>query len=104
LTKDPAFKDKLVAFRQLRRRPSECLSEHLEEIEDETCKAWVTAEQSCWKAAKENGKCSDKQDVRQCFRGIDKETLGDACVNSDFYKSIAQPNMLGRPKREGRPE
>jgi hypothetical protein len=77
-----------------RNSPNECLQNQIENIENEICKTWVTAEQACTSALKNNDSCK-KSDIRRCFAKVSASDLPDTCTSSDFYKSFTAMRIRG---------
>ena len=79
-----------------------CLSTKVAQIEDPTCKTWVTARDVCTKAASANSKCNKKDSPRQCLRKVNASELPEECTKSEFYKSVKMFSMFRKnPGKSG---
>ncbi len=87
------------------RNAAVCLEEKENDVQDETCKAWLSARKVCFADAEKEGVCpgvgeNDKEKkvgkeafqkrgrVMMCLRSVDSEKLSEDCTKSDFYKAI----------------
>mmetsp|Transcript_74707 Transcript_74707/g.86734 ORF Transcript_74707/g.86734 Transcript_74707/m.86734 type:complete len:148 (+) Transcript_74707:21-464(+) len=77
----------------------DCLAEKIDDVKDETCKTWVTAESLCKKSANSTGKCTKYMSLPQCFAKIPSSDLPQACTDSDFYKALSTFSSRRRPIR-----
>lgn len=79
-------------------QPIDCLNEKASQVENEVCKVWLNAEQTCKKSAESLNVCSPKMEIRRCFAQIKTEDLSTECTDTDFYKSLTLYRRLRRDK------
>lgn len=73
-----------------------CMTDHVDDIKDSTCKAYVNAMTICLKDAEKIDGCltsaaNQMVGLRRCLRQVKPEQVSEECRESEFFKSTQHP-------------